>query len=288
MEAAGKRWIVHGSRTDEFTIWNLSDLHWLSKACAEDDVRRDIAKIQADPYAFWIGGGDYADFIGYTDKRFDPDSVAPWVKVADLGDLGAYGMRCVRDLFLPIKGKCLGLLVGNHELKYALKTEHEGLHGWLCTELGVPNLRYCSLFDVVFARRGKRGAPTLARELGPSVAGSSRQTFRIFCHHGAGWAQTPGGKLNRLIQFMQGFIADVYFCGHVHDQVGRREPAIGADDDCANIRAFQRVGVVSGSYLKTYAQGVTTYGEQRGYRPTALGAAWVRIRPETREITAEI
>jgi hypothetical protein len=46
--------------------------------------------------------------------------------------------------------------------------------------------------------------------------------------------------------------------------------------------------VISGSYLKTYAQGVTSYGEQKGYEPTTLGAAWVAIKPQTRDIWGRV
>ena len=35
MQAAGKRHIRYGSRSDEFRIWHLSDLHWMSKSCDE-------------------------------------------------------------------------------------------------------------------------------------------------------------------------------------------------------------------------------------------------------------
>jgi len=128
MEAAGKRYIVHGSRSDVFRIWNLSDVHWMSKACAEERVKQDIAEIKNDPYSFWIGGGDMVDFIGHTDRRFDPDAVADWVSVKDLGDLGKVGMKQMAKLLKPIKDKCLGLLIGNHERNYALQTDHESLH----------------------------------------------------------------------------------------------------------------------------------------------------------------
>ncbi len=286
MQASGKRYIIHGSRSDVFTLWNLADLHWMSRACAESKVRADVKRIADDPNAFFLGGGDYVDFIGYSDKRFDPDAVAPWVSIKDLGNLGEVGMRQIRDLFAPIKHKCLGLLIGNHEKKYELHTEHEGLHGWLCTELVVPDREYCALFDVVFVRDPKQKRPVL--RMAQPTGGNTRESFRVFAHHGAGYAQPPGGKLNRLIQFMNSFDATLYFAGHVHDQNARREPVIGADADCKNIVAKVRLGVVSGSYLKTYAQGTTTYGEQRGYRPTTLGAAGVQIRPETREIWAEV
>lgn len=255
----------------------------MSRSCAEADIRRDIAEIQDDSHSFWLGGGDFCDFIGPSDKRFDPDAVAPWVTVKDLGDIGSKGMRQVADLFRPIRHKCLGLLLGNHELKYQLQNSHESLHGWLCTELDVPNLQYSCLFDLVFGRAGKVKAPALVSEL-PN--GASRETFRVFAHHGAGYAQTPGGKLNRLVQFMQSFDADLYFVGHVHDHVARKEPAIGADVDCKTLKQRMRLGIVAGSYLKTYQQGTTSYGEQKGYRPTSLGPAIARITPETRKLEA--
>jgi len=261
MEAAGKRYVNYSSRSASFRIWNLSDIHWMSKACAEDEVRKDVQTIADDPYSLWIGGGDYCDFIGYTDKRFDPDAVASWVKVKDMGELGRFGMRQIRDLFWPIRKKCLGLLLGNHEKKYELHTEQESLHAWFCEELGVPNLQYSSLFDVVFFRYPHGGKPRLSMKAPPQRIFSRRQ-FRIFCHHGAGYAQTPG--------------------------LARKEPAIGADVSCKKLTQRTRLGVIAGSYLKTYQQGTTTYGEQRGYRPTALGASIVKITPDKNESMAMV
>ncbi len=291
MEAAGIRRILHPSRSDRFSIWNISDVHLMSAACAEDRLREDVAKIGADPHAYWLGGGDYCDFIGHTDRRFDPDAVADYVNVKMLGRLGEVGMERARDIFRPIAGKCLGLLLGNHEKRYMLEKDHSTLHGWLCTELKVPNLGYSALFDVVFVRDPAVEVPTLlmpSDETPFAEPRFSHRKFRVFAHHGAGYAQTPGGKLNRLIHFMNAFDADLYFVGHVHDQVARRQPAIGASAACDKLVARTRLGMISGSYLKTYQHGVTTYGEQRGYLPTPLGAAVAVVVPETGEMLAQV
>ena len=286
MEAAGKRYILYSSRKNKFLIWNLSDLHWWNKACDKKSIRRDINIIKNDPFSFWVGGGDYADYIGFTDKRFDPDCVPDNAKISDLGRLGRVQTQEIKELFEPIKHKCLGLLMGNHEKQYQRTKEQSDLHSWLCTELGVPNLEYSAIFDVVFCRMPFRGDPKLALDHPGDKSSSS--TFRFFVHHGSGFATTPGGKLNKLIQFMQSFEADIFMIGHVHDQTGRKEPSIGANETCEKLIEKQKIGVISGSYLKTYAQGVTTYGEQRGYRPTTLGAATVSIVPDTRELHGEI
>lgn len=285
MEAAGKRYIIHGSRLSEFTLWHFSDLHLMNRGCAEGRIKKDVETVRKDPYAFWLGGGDYVDFIGYQDKRFDPDAVAEDVTVKELGDLGRVGMTKARDLFAPIKDKGLGLLLGNHEKKYALHTEHESLHGWLCEELGLPNLQYCAFFDLVFCRKGGVKKPRLETRVEP---GSARTQFRVFAHHGAGYATTPGGKLNKLITAMNSFDADLYFLGHVHDKIARREPAIGANAGCTELEQRDRLGMIAGSYLKTYERGYTSYGEQRMYRPVSLGAAVARIVPETRTLSAEV
>lgn len=287
MEAAGKRNIWHRSTRDKFRIWNISDCHLLAKGCAEDLLKRDLKKIEADPFSFWLGGGDYCDFIGHTDKRFDPDAIAEWVPVSQLGDLGAYGMRKIRDLFMPIKHKCLGLVIGNHEKHYELFNKHSSLHGWLCSELGVPNLEYSAMFDIVFHRTPKVKIPALRQDT-PSHNDASSNAFRVFVHHGAGAACTPAGKLNRLVGFMQAFRADIYFIGHVHDKTARREPCLGADANCTKIRQFDRLGLISGSYLKTYNEGSTSYGEMKGYRPVSLGSAICEITPATRHMEAAI
>jgi predicted phosphodiesterase len=292
MQAAGKRYIWHSSRNDEFKLVYFSDIHWLAKACAEKEVRKQIAEILADPFTFWIGGGDYGEFIGFGDaKRFDPDAVAEHVTVQDLARLGKVTYTQIRDLFRPITHKCLGLIVGNHEKQYMRRQQQEDLHGWLCTELGVADLGYSCFMDVVFCRTTGIKTPELRATFPPRrgpVRYNEQNSFRVWCHHGAGGAQTKGGKINRLVSFMRNFEADVFFMGHVHDQMGARLTPLCANEDCTKIRNRTRLGVISGSYLKTYAQGVTSYGEQKGYEPVTLGAAWVKVKPATREMWGRV
>ncbi len=287
MEATGKRYICHASRSDKFTLWNMSDLHWLSKSCAEKEVLKDIQRIKNDPFSFWISTGDLADFIGYDDaKRFDPDCVAERVKVSDLAKLGDFTIKELTSLLNPIKDKCLGIGLGNHELKYQQLHQQRNLQKELCDNMGVVDLQYSGFFDLVFVR--KRGFAVPVFVTGSPGRSGNRITFRVYYHHGAGFAVTPGGKLNRLIRFMENNDADIYMIGHVHDKMARRQQPLGANASCIKIVNKNQIGVISGSYLKTCEQGVLGYGEQKGYAPVSLGAAWVRINPETRELTAEI
>lgn len=232
-------------------------------------------------YKNQVGITGNCEYISCTDSRFDPDCVSDFVKIKDLGRLGKTFTEGVRELFKPIKHKCLGLLYGNHELKYEKWQEQQGLHEWLCTELGVPNLGYSALFDVVF-ERGKVKEPVLKFEASKTINYHHSQSFRFYVHHGAGFSTTPAGKLTRLIRFMSYFDANVFMTGHVHDQEGRRMVEIGADSTCTKLIEKHKLGIISGSYLKTYEENVTTYGEQRGYEPTVLGASKVILLPQAK------
>lgn len=286
MLAAGSVYIAQPSKESEFKLWNLSDIHLASAACDEDHVRKDIEEISNDPYALWIGAGDYAEFITHSDRRFDPESVAPWVDLRDLNNLGRITYERLRDLFAPIAGKCLGLGIGNHGRTYSLNNDGADRHGWLCTELGCQNLTYSAMKHLVFCRFNKGVSPGIIDR--PAAGTCSRHMFRLWMHHGAGGAQTKGGKMNRLKKFMDAFEADIYMMGHVHDQTGTREVVLSTDGSGSKLIQKEKIGVISGGYLKTYTQGVTTYGEVAGYNPTTMGAAWVTIKPETRELAGRI
>lgn len=283
MEAVGKQLIECNSHI--ITIWNLSDLHIGNAACAMDDIKRDIETIKEDPHSFFVGGGDYADYIGYTDNRFEAGELDETLTIKQLAYLGKELTRRVGDMFEPIKSKCLGLLFGNHEKKYQRVQQQGELHAELCERLGVPNLGYSALFDVEFIHTGR----AVSRLVKSSNAKGQRKRFRFFVHHGAGYAATPAGKLKRLIDFMSYFPeADITMVGHVHDQVGKRVITIGGGADCDKLYQRHRIGVISGSYLKTYSLGHTTYGEVRGYAPTCLGSAIVRIDPVNGTFKGEI
>ena len=286
MEFGGVQHILHSSALDKFRIWNLADLHLFNAGTAYDRLERDIKEIGDDPYSFWFGGGDNAEYISPNDPRFDPLTLSN-LTLKDLANLGKRQTEVVRNTLKPIAHKCLGLLMGNHEWKYYIIKEQEYLHGWLCTELETPNLGYCAFADVVFVKMKMSGGPKLVRNHRKAISSTSAR-FRFFLHHGAGYAQTEGGKLNKLVQFMNRFDADVYLCGHVHDQMSKSIVQLTANDLCTDCKDRIRVGVISGSYLRTYAKGVCGYGERHGYMPTYLGAGSVVIDPQLGTIKAMV
>jgi hypothetical protein len=284
MTPAGRTYIHHGSRTDEFRIWNVSDIHLGSASCAKEQLKRDLKIIEDDPFSFWYAGGDLADYISPNDKRWNANEIdEELLSAGKLGNIGITMYEHLRDLFSPIKHKCLGLGQGNHETKYMSMNNQQGLHGWLCTELGVPNIRYSAIMDLVFCRTTGAKVPHIAKK-----SGKRSEAFRVAIHHGFGGAATPAGKLNALLRWMRIVDADIFFFGHVHDQKAQRLQRLGANRDCTKQVNKDKVGVISGGYLKTYAENQTSYGEMKGYEPTTLGASYVTIRPNDREVWARV
>lgn len=257
----------------EYNLWCLGDIHWGAAGCFEEMVDRTIERIRKDRRALWIGMGDYFDLIGWQDKRFDPEMIAEKHKGAYFRKLGSAMVRHGAAKLKPIRNKCLGVLTGNHEWRYA-RDYDQAVTSDLAAALGVPFLGYSCWLDLVFK---------------PKAGGRSRkrQRFRIVAHHGAGWARTPGGKFNRLRRFAQQFDCDIAIMGHVHMKLDDESVVLTLDPRGRRISQRTRLGVISGTYLRTYHQdndGSSGYGERALYEPVPLGSPCIIISPETREL----
>lgn len=267
-------------------MYNLSDLHIGNKATHKKRIEQDVQTIADDPNAFWVGGGDYAEFLSPRDRRFDPSAVDSSLSVADLGQLGYALMSRVRDLLKPIAGKCFGLVFGNHEEKYMKQTEQQQLHAWLCTELGVPDLGYSGFFGVTFIRNYRLKRPRLIRGAGKVLREAWQVVF--FVSHGSGSANTPTGKLKKLRDALEYFDADVVMIGHLHGKKADKRVTVGVNRAVNDLTDRVQLGVLSGSYLRTYAKDVVTYGEMRMYRPVVFGPSVVKFRPKKHEFVGEV
>ncbi len=289
MEAAGRIHVVYPSTSTRITIYNLADIHYGNRNCNMQRFRDDVKMIARDPNALWFGGGDYCDYIAPGDKRWDPSIIDEDIRVKDLGQLGHFLTKKMRDEFAPIRSKCLGLLFGNHEDKYMKMKDQQNLHAWFCTEMGVPDLGYCAFVDLIFSR-GRVGSKLKVYLPGAHHPENTANhyTLRFFLHHGFSGACSPGGKLNSLIKCMNQFEADCYMLGHVHDQKAQRGVRIGANSTCTGLIDRQTIGTITGSYLATYTQGVSGYGEQKGYGPTPLGAVGIIVDPYKQKFYGEV
>lgn len=251
----------HRSKSDEFVLYAIGDLHVGAKHFDRKAFERAIATIAADSSARWIGMGDYAEAIIPTDKRWDFSSVDPAFH-SRLGDLPQACYEYVEKAFLPIKDRCIGLLTGNHDDK--LRTSHsQDIHGALCLRLGVKNLGYNSAIRWRFRR--------------PS---SSSRAVIVYATHGRVAARRDGGKLNRMQDQARFIDADLLLFGHGHSTVNSGVPSLGFTR-AGEFGWYERIQKVAmtGCFRRTYATGSIDYGEQAGYEPTEIGMQKIVIRP---------
>jgi len=255
----------------QYRLWPIGDIHWGARGCAEQLVDATLRRIEQDPKALWIGCGDYFDLISPRDKRWDPENIDPRHRAAFFKRMGGEMITYGAQKLAPIRKKCLGLLEGNHEFSYSQQVDRAMCRD-LADELKVPFLGYSCFKDLVF-QKGKR---TLR--------------VRIMAHHGAGSAQTVGGKINKLKSFMQSVDADIVLMGHVHIAGDLQMVELKANDNCSDLGANIKLGVISGTYLKTYEankDGASSYGERRGYEPVPLGSPCVIIEPGPGRVLVE-
>lgn len=257
----------HDSRSDEFALFPIGDIHIGARGVDTDALRDTIARVVKDDGARWIGMGDYAECINLSDKRFDVKSVHPKF-LPRLDDLPNACFEELGELFGPIKDRCVGLLTGNHEETLRLR-QSQDIHGALCLKLGAANLGYDSLIRWKFVRRG------VTRKSRPAST-----VVKIFASHSTIASRRDGGKLNRMLDMSTVFDARLLLFGHGHSGLVGQRIMLGVPDSGA-LRLVERpqTVVMTGSYRKGYTEGTLDYAEKAGYAPTPLGSPKITLRP---------
>lgn len=260
------------SRPDLFRVVPLGDVHIGAAACDEQLFRSVVKGIANDDDAYWIGMGDFCDWINVQDRRSDLGVLADWVEVADLVDLGSAQKERFCDIVRPIAHKCLALVEGNHEISLRKHTERDvyreivaqvkgdggmssstnlmiGVYGWL---------------QLAFYRSKRR-------ERGSVI--------NINLHHGFTGGKLAGGKALNMQRWLWTHNADICFWGHSHN-VGIQPEAVEEIDDAGAVRVVNRRGAFTGTFLRTVNDdGPSTYSEEKGYFPLPNGGVMVELRP---------
>ncbi len=256
--------IIPYKRSDStFRLYCLGDIHAGTIHCVEPHVKKKVEEIKQEGNAYWMGMGDYAEFITPKDKRFDPNlrSIADWVEPDNIAHCQT---EWLTNLFMPIKDKCIGLLYGNHENSIRV-FNHDNVIKNLCGNLGVDNLGFSCFLRLFFKREN---------------SSESHLVKGVFTH-GASGAITEGAKLMSLMRFMKSFEADIYGYGHVHDYIPKSLSRMTISSQ-GKIKSVVSIGCTTGSWFRTYTEGtIASYGEQKVYPPTEICCAMFVVNPNT-------
>lgn len=259
------------SRSDEFRIYPLGDIHLGAAACDEDKFRRVIAQIAEDDRAYWISMGDVADFINRSDPRFSPSTLASWIKISDLADLA----RAQRDRYLelvkPIAHKCLAMVMGNHEM--AIHKHYErAIHSEI-----VAGVKEAAGWDAEYPLDlGYYGYLHLHFYASEKREGVTRIVFNL--HHGFTGGRLAGAKALNMQRWLWTHNADVVIFGHSHN-TGTQVEAVEQIDRAGRVTYHKRIGCYSGTFLRSINEGTSTYSEVKGYLPMPTAGCVVVLRP---------
>lgn len=258
------------ARGDTWRLYPLGDIHLGAAACDERLLKAAIERIKADERAYWVGLGDYCDFINVSDPRFSSESLADWVKVSHLGDLAGAQTKRLLELFEPIAGKCLGLIEGNHE-RAVFKHYERSIYSDIVTGIKLMGdfpaehqlaLGYCGWLIFGFYR-----APTRHRGT----------VLKANLHHGFVGGRLAGAKALNMQRWLWNHEADLVIFGHSHNtgvQVEAVEKVRGS-----RVTYDHRIGCYAGTFLGMNGRGKTTYSQEKGYFPLPVTQPHIILRP---------
>lgn len=257
------------SRSSHIKIVPIGDIHLGAAACDERLFRDVVSSIADDENAYWILMGDAINAINVQDPRFNPEDLAPWIKMQQLSDLAKAETERFLKIIQPIASKCLAALTGNHEEQLKKHNERD-IHSEIVSgikQLGGMSvdeklsLGYYGWLQLCFRRSG----------------GSGKQ-INLNLHHGMGGGRGAGGKANRIQQWIWNHDADIVIFGHTHNTSVQVE-AVESINTSGKVSVSKRFGCYSGTFLKTGIDGRTTYSEEKGYSALPLGGIAITIKP---------
>ena len=264
-----------------FRLYGLGDVHVGALNCAEDELMRLVSRIEKDPYALWVGGGDYADAVILNDTaRFDVNTLPNWMLKGNpktikerIGDILFAQRERFVDIVKPIQDKCLGLIEGNHE--FAIFKHHNRDHmSELCRMLDTPNLTDCAFIRLRFNRGNTK--VDLAH-------GSHSSLCTIFVCHGVGGGRTAGAEPTKLQRLAADKDVDIVLTGHTHTycilppivQLGVPRSGTLPEDPMVHEKHVANWG----SFLYTYKTGPSTYSSRENYPVRPMYTVETVIQP---------
>ena len=254
-----------------YHIIPIGDIHMGNTGCDVGKLKELVAWIKSKDNVYWIGMGDFLDSINYTDKRFDPHTIAPEFRES-LDNLIPEQMHAVANILAPIKDKCLGLHEGNHERKIRLKYHYNPIYEmWKAFNIpSIPMLKDAAITRLRFVNVCKHSKL-------PSYS------FDIFSVHGNVGGRKGGAKVNRLEDMCANFNADIYLMAHSHIKITESKSVLYVDKSL-NLKRQKKVLAVTGCFLNGYVEGSGGYCEQWMLSPTMTGVVKISIRPRQRDL----
>lgn len=239
-----------------FTLKPAFDWHVGHRYCDIRALRAYLADGIDNPNCYIVTGGDLADSIVVTDKRY--------LKSTDGTQSGAVineQYEMLLNLLKPYKGRIIGIGFGNHEDTLLARS---GFHmsRQLAKELDTVSLGLQWAIRILFRENSGRG-----------------RSLVVYGHHGfGGGARTEGADITKFSNHASGYEADIFCYGHTHKRQKAEIERIGLVGN--KLVAKPKRIFICGSFLKTFSStDEPTWTEKMGFKPNRLGGVNIFIKP---------
>jgi hypothetical protein len=232
----------------------FGDVHRDAPLHAEEKWQEFCDYARKQKGAFYLGMGDYFDSFSTSER-------------AVLGNHGLHESskknfeknvtKQVGEFAKEIsfmRGRLIGLIGGNHTFYFQSGISSDQL---LCEHLETTYLGVCSFVRLSLVDRGHHS-----------------NKFDMFLHHGAGGGRLLGSSFNRVDQCQDYIDADFFCMGHDHMRgVVPARPKLYPHMSGGRLGLRERRAYVarSGSYLKAYEPGESSYNVDAARGPCNLG-----------------
>lgn len=253
--------IMFNNYGEKINLSATGDWHF---GCSNHDSKKFIEFLEdaKEKNAYLIGTGDYIDLLSSSERRGFINADMHDQTTETFDQLVYNKVKALADLIKKYYGnRIIGLGGGNHyhNLSYG-KTSDQ----LLCEMLGCEYLGVNSITRLTYQYKSNK-----------------TNTFKldICVHHGLSGGRTAAASINKLQMMANSFDADIMLQGHDHNRCVDYINRIGLSDNGVLINKRILLGR-TGSFLKSYQPGKSSYAVEALYAPGDLGGINITITPK--------
>lgn len=258
--------------SDELIIYPVSDVHRDTGLCDVDRWRGFLKKaeeeIKSGKNVLFLGVGDWNDFSAWGDRKKIRNASMHESTIARLDGAALRDCQQMVDELSFTKGHWGGIIQGNHRWDF---TYAAGLAGKSSDDYYAEQLGAKMLGDAGYVRLIARYPNT-----------RKTMTIDILLYHGRAGGKLAGSTINQIEDLTSVFPAcDLYICGHDHRKVAVPLSTLWVDKACSQgmkLKQKRQWLIRSGSFLRGYMDGESSYIVSKMLRPTDLGIVKIKCK----------
>lgn len=253
----------------QMNLYFLGDIHEGNCNTNIKALQEAVEIIKNDENGYWIGLGDYIEAITNTgDPRFNPVELSRKYNLKDLTDLPRKQIQVVYENLLPIRNKCLALVIGNHEEAY-IKHNNFDIYDYFANLMGRDlKIGYVGFVKLGIIYENDRDRPNY--------------TIDVALNHGVGGGgKREGYPTNKVHDLFRWFDAEINVCGHLHKLVSNQQLFYSTTQSDKLKKTWHHYGC-SGCFLETQVEGNTNYFDHKGKPASDIGMLKAEIKIKKR------